>query len=57
MCVVDSDFVDKAHLPTLRDHFSAPIAVALNLRRAAKSKKYRASARRPTTLPMIQMFD
>jgi hypothetical protein len=44
MSVVAADFVDKAHLPALRDHFPAPIAVAHNLTRAAKNKKHRASA-------------
>jgi hypothetical protein len=40
MSVVAADFVDKAHLPALRDHFPAPIAVAHNLTRAAKNKKH-----------------
>ena len=39
MSVVAADFVDKAHLLALRDHFTAPIAVAPNLTLAAKNKK------------------
>jgi hypothetical protein len=46
MNVVAAEFVDKAHFPALRDHFSAPIAVAQNrVRQKQKTSRFGAVAR------------